>query len=96
MPDLFNLGRAATEHAPLPMALVEGSSHLVLYVNPAFCRLIGRLPKELVGKPFREMLPEQDKCAAVLDRVFLTGNPESRSTKVLKLVVMKALVRALS
>ena len=38
--DLSSLCLAITEHAPLPMATVEGASHIVRYVNPAFCRLM--------------------------------------------------------
>jgi hypothetical protein len=41
-PDLSSLGLASTEHAPLPMATVEGACHIVRYVNPAFCRLIDK------------------------------------------------------
>jgi PAS domain S-box-containing protein len=67
------------EHAPLPMALVEGASHIVRYVNPAFCRLIGKPQEELVGKSFCDILPEKDKCVALLDRVYRTGKPESHS-----------------
>ena len=78
-PDLSSLCLAITEHAPLPMATVEGASHIVRYVNPAFCRLMDKPMEQLVGKPFCEMLPEKDECVALLDRVFRTGNPESHT-----------------
>ena len=78
-PDLSSLCLAITEHAPLPMATVEGASHIVRYVNPAFCRLMDRPRDKLVGKPFREMLPEQDDSVTMLDRVFRTGKPESHT-----------------
>ncbi|MDP2606644.1 MAG: response regulator [Deltaproteobacteria bacterium] len=78
-PDLSRLGRAITEHAPLPMATVEGASHIVRYVNPAFCRLIDRSKDQLVGKSFCEMLPEKVECVTLLDRVFRTGKPESHT-----------------
>ena len=51
-PDLSSLCLAIAEHAPLPMATVEGASHIVRYVNPAFCRLLDKPSEQLVGIPF--------------------------------------------
>jgi signal transduction histidine kinase/DNA-binding response OmpR family regulator len=76
---LLTLGLSITEHAPLPMATVEGPIHIVRYVNPVFCRLIDRSKDQFVGKPFCEMLPEKDECVTLLDRVFRTGKPESHT-----------------
>src|SRR5450830_1554823 len=78
-PDVSSLCRAITEHAPLPMATVEGASHIVRYVNPAFCRLMDKPAEQLVGKPFAEMLPEKDVSVTLLDRVFRTGKSESHT-----------------
>ena len=78
-PDLSSLCQAITEHAPLPMAAVEGASHIVRYVNPAFCHLMDKLAEQLVGKPFAEMMPEKDECLMLLDRVFRTGKSESHT-----------------
>src|SRR5450756_3157583 len=78
-PDLSSLCPAITEHAPLPMATVEGASHIVRYVNPAFCRLMDKPAEQLVGKPFAEILPEKDVSVTLLDRVFRTGKPESHT-----------------
>jgi signal transduction histidine kinase len=78
-PDLPSLCLGITEHAPLPMAAVEGAAHIVRSANPAFCRLLDKPMKQLVGKPFCELLPEKDVCAALLDRVFRTGKPESHT-----------------
>jgi PAS domain S-box-containing protein len=61
------------------MAMVEGASHIVRYVNPAFCRLMDKPTEQLVGKPFCEMLPERAECVTLLDRVFRTGKPESHT-----------------
>jgi len=72
-PDLSSL---ALEHAPTPMAAVEGAGHILRYVNPAFCRLLERPAEQLLGKPFSEILPDEDDCATVLDRVYSTGEPE--------------------
>lgn len=78
-PDLWSLCLPVTEHAPLPMAAVEGASHIVRYVNPAFCRLLDKPREELVGKPFAEKMPEKDECLALLDRVYRTGKSESHT-----------------
>jgi two-component sensor histidine kinase len=67
------------EHAPSPMATVESAVHILRYVNPAFCRLIDKTKDELVGKPFREILPEKNECLAVLDRVYRSGKSESHT-----------------
>jgi two-component sensor histidine kinase len=72
-----DLSKSYLEHAPLPMATVEGAMHIVSYVNPAFCRLIGKTRPELVGKPFSEVLPEKGEFVALLDRVYRTGKSES-------------------
>jgi len=72
--DLLNV---YVEHAPLAMANVEGASHIVRYVNRAFCQLLDRPFEQLVGIPFCEMLPEGHQCLALLDRVLRTGEPES-------------------
>ena len=77
LPDLSNFCAAITEHAPLPMATVEGATHIVRYGNPAFCRLMGQPLNQLVGKPFDELLPEKDQCVTLLDRVFRTRKPDS-------------------
>src|SRR5580693_5924353 len=77
--DLPSLCLAITEHAPLPMATVEGAAHIVRYANPAFCRLIAKRLEEFGGKPFCEILPERDECLTLLDRVYRTGQPESHT-----------------
>jgi len=59
------------------MATVEGATRIVRYVNPAFCRLMAKTTEQLVGKPLSELLPEKDKCVALVDRVFRRGKPES-------------------
>ena len=80
-PDLSSLCLTITEHAPLPMATVEGAGHIVRYVNPAFCRLMDKPREELVGRPFRELLPERDHSVSLLDRVFRTGKAESHTER---------------
>src|SRR6185369_1368395 len=61
------------ERAPLPLVEVQGSAHFVSYVNSAFCILMGKTRKELIGKPFPEIVHGGDECVPILDRVYQTG-----------------------
>ena len=74
---LSELSSGCFDRSPLPMATVEGATHIVRYVNPSFCRLTGKSSDELVGTPFRTMLPETDDCLVLLDRINRTGQPET-------------------
>ena len=65
------------EHAPAPMATVEGAAHLVRYINPAFCRLIDKAEADVVGKSFRELVPDTVACLALLERVYRTRQSAS-------------------
>jgi signal transduction histidine kinase len=80
--DLSSLSPAIAEHSPLPMAAMEGASHIVHYVNPAFCRLMDKSKEELVGTRFADELPENGECLALLDRVYRTGKSESHTEKM--------------
>ena len=75
--DLPNLCLAITEHAPLPIATVEGATHIVRYANPAFCRLMDEPAEKLIGRPISELLPAKDGCIILLDRVFRARRAES-------------------
>ena len=76
---LLQLSRTVTEDSPLAIVAAGGEAHLVIYVNPAFCRLAGRTREELLGHPFAEVVPEGEEngCQALLDRVYSTGEAES-------------------
>ena len=78
-PDPLQICRYLSERSHQPMVAVEGATHLVSYVNPAFARLVGIERKELVGRPFAEAVPEGagNGCLALLNRVFGTGTPET-------------------
>jgi PAS domain S-box-containing protein len=76
-PDLPHLCRQVAEHSSLPTAAVQGSDHIVCYVNPAFCRLLGRTSEELIGIPFALAVPEAEVCLPLLDQVSLTGEPQT-------------------
>jgi len=55
------------------------ATHIVRYVNPAFCRLMDKPSEATRRKPLYELLPEKDECVKLLDRVFQTGKPESHT-----------------
>src|SRR5688572_10291179 len=78
-PPIPRLYRHLSERSPQPTVAVQGTTHVVSYLNPAFARLVGKERKDLLGRPFAEAVPEGDGngCLALLDRVFRTGNPES-------------------
>lgn len=70
---------AILELAPLPVALAEGRSHSVRYVNPAFCTLVGKASGELIGRDLTEILPDGNECLVLLDRVYRTREPASQA-----------------
>jgi two-component sensor histidine kinase len=74
---LPSLSSRCVEQAPWPMATVEGTAHILSYVNLAFCRLANKAEQDLVGKPFQQILGERAECLALLDRVYRSGKSES-------------------
>jgi len=77
--DLLRLSRYFSERSPQPMVAVEGVTHIVRYLNPAFASLAGRSSEELMGRRLAEAVPEGagNGCLALLDRVFRTGINEN-------------------
>ncbi len=75
-PEISALCRPIAETSPMPMAGVEGPSHIVCYVNPAFCLLTGKTKEELIGKAFSAAAPTGAECLSLLDRVGKTGKAE--------------------
>jgi signal transduction histidine kinase len=61
---------------------VQGSTHIVSYVNSAFCGLLGKSREELVGYPLVEIMPGANDCVPVLDRVYQTGKAHSHVHEV--------------
>jgi signal transduction histidine kinase len=59
------------------MVAVEGVSHIVRYVNPAFCILTGKPEEELIGNAFFDAVPSGDECLSLLGRIYRTGQPET-------------------
>ncbi len=76
-PELQSLVAPLIERAPLPMVEVEGSRHLVCFVNAAFCRLLGKSREEIIGQPFDQIVRNGEKCVTLLDRVYQTGEFET-------------------
>ncbi len=72
-PSLPSRSAPVIEHAPLPLIEVEGDTHIVSYVNSAFCSLTGKSRGDLVGKSFAEVIPRGDECLPLLTRVYQTG-----------------------
>jgi PAS domain S-box-containing protein len=67
------------ERSPVPMAELEGEGHIVRYVNPAFCRLVGKSRADLLGSPFAATVQEGDRCLTVLDLVYRTGDAQTHT-----------------
>lgn len=74
---LPNFPSSCLDNAPIPMAVVDGASHVVRYANSAFCRLIDKTREACIGNPFCEVLPEEDECLELLKRVYHSGKPDS-------------------
>src|ERR1035438_7523871 len=79
---LSDLSGHCFDHSPLPMATVEGTTDIVRYVNPAFCRLSDQTCEQLVGTSFRARMPDSGECKALLERIYRSGQPETY-TKVI-------------
>jgi len=61
------------ERAPLPLVEVQGGTHIVSYVNSAYCALLGKPRAELLGRPFADICPGGNDCVPILDQVYQTG-----------------------
>ncbi len=65
--------------SPLPLLAVEGDTHIIRYVNPAFCKMFGTSCEQLLGQDFCVIVPEgaANKCDALLARVLFSGATET-------------------
>ena len=63
--------RAAFEQSAVAMAQADPVEHLLLRVNPEFCRLVGQPEAEVLGRPFGSVVHPEDSVAglAALSRV---------------------------
>ena len=66
---------ALFSQAPVAIGLFRGPTHIVELANPLVCRLWGRPPEQVIGKPLLEALPELEGQSfdELLDGVFRTG-----------------------
>jgi signal transduction histidine kinase len=78
LPESRSRAAPIIERAPLPMVEVEGPDHRVCFVNPAFCRLVKRTREDLLGKHFKEIVSNGEVCGPLLDRVYQTGEYETK------------------
>lgn len=67
------------ERAPLSLVEVEGPDHVVCFVNPTFCALLGRKREDLVGRRFSDLVSNGPECVKLLDRVYVTGEPQTHA-----------------
>jgi signal transduction histidine kinase len=58
--------------SPMPVAVVAGASGAIRYVNPAFCRLVGKTRQELAGSSFFPVVPDGDALLSLFNRVHET------------------------
>jgi signal transduction histidine kinase/CheY-like chemotaxis protein len=65
--------QAVMNHAPWPMAEVEGEAHLLRSVNPAFCKLLNKQDKEILGLPIATLVPRDKSILPLLDRAARKG-----------------------
>src|SRR5579859_7860100 len=77
MPGAQSRAAPIIERAPLPIVEVQGKAHFVSYVNSAFCALVGKNRKEIIGKPFAEIVYGADKCVPILDQIYETGEADT-------------------
>jgi two-component sensor histidine kinase len=77
--DLLQLSRFATERSPMPMFLVEGSTHRVVFANRAFSSFAGMDRETMMGRPFDDVFPKGSMAdvSSLLDRVFISGMSET-------------------
>src|SRR5579863_633159 len=79
-PDAAYIERIILDTSPLPMAALAGSDHILRYVNSDFCRLACKSKDELIGNPFKEVVPWEG-CLALLDHVYSTEKAQSRRNR---------------
>jgi diguanylate cyclase (GGDEF)-like protein/PAS domain S-box-containing protein len=75
--DISGICIPIAEASLMPMAALQGATHILRYVNPAFCRLTGKTREELIGTTFADTGLTGKDCASLLDRVCRTGQGET-------------------
>ncbi len=57
----------------MPMAELEAGTHIIQYVNHAFCLLAGRTKEELIGSDFTDLTYAGEDFLSLFRRVYRTG-----------------------
>ena len=72
--------------APMPMCLMRGPLHVIELVNEGYRQLIA--PRDVVGKPAREALPELEGQGIFeqLDEAWATGQPRAATDQRVRLL----------
>ncbi len=63
--------------APASIAVLHGPRLIFELANDRYCRLVGRRPEDLIGKPGREALPELNAQGVwdIFEGIYATGEP---------------------
>jgi signal transduction histidine kinase len=64
------------ELSPVPTALVRGSSHSIVYANPAFMRFLGGPDHQLESVTLEALTSEPERLEALLERAWHNGCAE--------------------
>lgn len=70
---LARLCSSLDELSPFAIAAVEGPFHILVYTNPAFCKLFDKKTEQLIGKPFCQVAQMSNDCGGLLDGVYRSG-----------------------
>jgi PAS domain S-box-containing protein len=85
-PAELRMGWQAAEASPVPLVMAQGAEHRVVYLNPAFQRLIGWEREEVEGLPLVTLCHREHLHAlqALLEQVARTGIPNQLQDMVLQ------------
>lgn len=61
----------------MPMAELEGGTHVVRNANPAFCLLAGKTKEDLIGSDLSDLTAVDEDFLSLLQRVYRTGQAGS-------------------
>lgn len=77
--------QAFFESAEIGICVTDRDRRFVM-VNPAYCRVYGYQPEELIGEPFTRMLPRElhDRAGALHDEFLAGGNESAGEWEVIK------------
>lgn len=80
-PDWAEICEPIFDASPEPIVTVADVGHIVRFVNPSFCLLVGETKEKLIGAPIRDIMPAADECLPLLERVHRTGYAETHIAK---------------